>query len=398
MTDDRPSPNPELAPGLDPALDPATLVVRGVRAPAPETLPEGLRARPHVAPVYLGVAYDFPSVAAGAVPLGGEQGYAYGRYGHPNGRELEGTVAALEGAEAALATASGMAAMTATVITQAQAGDTILLQRDAYGGTAAMFREDLGRLGIRVEAVDAYDVESVTRALESGPRLLIVETISNPLVRTPDLAALASACHAAGAKLVVDGTFATPILSRPLDVGADVVLHSATKYLGGHHDVVAGVVCGDAETIAAARRTCVRLGGTIAPFDAWLVLRGLRTLALRVERAQENARGLVSRLGDHQRVQGVNYPGWGAMFSFDLGSLDAAERFIGALRLVTYTASLGGVATTLSHPCTSSHRSLSTEEREGLGIGDGLVRISTGIEALDDIWTDLAGAVDAAAA
>ena len=373
----------------------ATLAAHGVAAPSPEALPDGLRSVPVAPPLQLSASFGFESLEATDVPLGGEQGYAYARYGHPNGRALERTIAALEGAEDAVATASGMAAITAVALALASAGDRILLQRDAYGGTVSMFRRDLSRLGIEVSLVDAYDPATVAAAVEGGARLLLVETLSNPLIRPVDVGALSAVCRAAATLLVVDGTFATPILSRPLEHGADLVLHSATKFIGGHHDLTAGVVCGAADLVRDVRRVCVRLGGRVAPFDAWLALRGSQTLALRMERAQANACTLADRLRAHVAVGVVHHPGWGAMLSFDCGSSAAADAVVRALRLCTLTPSLGGVTTTLSHPATSSHRDMSPAERAAIGVGDGLLRVSCGIEDVEDVWDDLSAALTA---
>jgi len=266
-----------------------TLAAHAVHVPAPEVLAEGLRSRPAAPPLHVAAAYEFESLEASETPLEGEEGYAYARFGHPGGRALERTVAALEGAEDAVATASGMAAISSVVLASAAQGDVIALQEDAYGGTTALVRTDFARMGIETLAVDARDPACVAAALDRSPRLLLVETLSNPLVREVDVPALAAACRAAGTPLVVDGTFATPALSRPILEGADVVIHSATKFLGGHHDLTAGVVCGRTEFITRVRRACVRLGARVAPFDAWLALRGIHTLGLRMERAQANA-------------------------------------------------------------------------------------------------------------
>ncbi len=376
-------------------LHPATRAAHGVRAPSPEALPEGLRARTSVPPLFQSAAYDFESVAASETPLGGDAGYAYARYGHPNARSLELTVAALEGADDAVATASGMAAIGAAVLSLAQAGDHVFFQRDAYGGTLALFRTDLARGGVQVHAVDAYDVDAVRAALARRPRLLLVETLSNPLVRPVDVPALAAACRAAGTRLVVDASFTSPAVSRPLAEGADLVVHSVTKFLGGHHDVTAGVVCGPAELVRDARRTTVRMGARVPPFEAWLALRGIATLTLRMERAQENARALAAQLRADARVAAVHHPGYGALLSFDVGSRGAVDRFLAALRLVTLTPSFGGVTTTLSHAASSSHRGLTPEERAALGIGDGLLRLSCGIEDVRDVAADLTRGLNA---
>jgi cystathionine beta-lyase/cystathionine gamma-synthase len=282
-----------------------------------------------------------------------------------------------------------MAAVSAAILARARAGDRVLFQRDAYGGTVALFAQDLARLGLTVDAVDAYDLEAVRAALARPAALLLVETYSNPLVRAVDIPALAALCRAAGAALFVDNTFATPLLVRPLELGAHGVVHSATKFLGGHHDLTAGVLVGDAALCRDARGVVRRLGMTVAPFDAWLASRGLRTLGVRIERASANACFVADRLRDHGRVRAVRHPGQGAILSFDLDDGAAAARAVRAFRLITLTPSLGGVTTTVSHAATSSHRGLDPAARRALGIGDGLLRLSVGIEAAEDIWTDL---------
>jgi len=377
-------------------MHPDTLAAQTVHAASPESLEEGLRSRPAAPAIGLAAAYEFDSLEASETPLAGDEGYAYARYGHPAGRAFERTVAALEGAEDAVATASGMAAIHGVVLALAKQGDVIVLQEDAYGGTAALFRTDFARMGIETLMVDVRDDGQFAAALERRPRLVLAETLSNPLARGIDIPGLAHACHAVDARLVVDGTFATPALSRPIDEGADVVLHSATKFLGGHHDLTAGVVCGAAELMRDVRRVSVRTGGRVAPFDAWLALRGVRTLALRMERAQANACELAQRLRAHDGVRTVHHPGWGAMLAFDCGSRERVGAVVRALRICRLTPSLGGVTTTSSHPATSSHRALTADERERLGVGDGLLRLSCGIENVEDVWADLAGALEQA--
>jgi cystathionine gamma-synthase len=368
---------------------PATIAAHGVRAPSPESLPPGLRGIPAAEPLYQTSVFDFDSIEDADAPLGGAGGYVYARYGLPNARSLELTVAALEGAADAVATSSGMSAIACCVLACAAAGDRVLVQQDAYGGTLALLRGDLARLGIACETFDAYDAGALRRALARPARLVVVETLSNPLVREVDVAALGAACREHGALLAVDNTFATPALRRPLEFDADVVLHSATKFLGGHHDLCAGVLAGPEPFIAAARGVAKRFGMTAAPFDAWLACRGIRTLDVRMERAQATARALASWLAKHPQVRAVHHPGWGAMLSFDVGDHASASRVVAALRLITLTPSLGGTTTTISHSATSSHRGMPAEERRALGIGDGLLRLSPGLEDADDVKRDL---------
>jgi cystathionine beta-lyase/cystathionine gamma-synthase len=304
-------------------------------------------------------------------------------------------MAALEGGEEALATASGMAAIGCAILSVAGAGDRVLLQRDAYGGTGALVATDFARLGISVEMVDAYEPAAVSRALAAAPaKLVLVESISNPLVRETDVPALAVVCRTRGVTLVVDATFATPVVTRPLAEGADVVMHSATKYLGGHHDLCAGVLVGKADFIERARGVARRFGSVISPMDAWLASRGLKTLVVRVERAQANARAMAERLRAHPKVTAVNYPGRGALLSFDVGSAQAASRLVAGLELVALAPSLGGTATSLSHSATSSHRALTPEARKAIGVTDGLLRVSLGLEAEADLWNDFERALE----
>ena len=392
---DRPSPVPSTPTPSPPPHSPATIAAHTVRAPAPESLPPGLRGAPSAEPLYQTSVFDFDTIESADAPLAGAGGYVYARYGLPNPRTLELTVAALEGTADALATSSGMSAIACCVLAAARAGDRVLLQADAYGGTLGLLRGDLSRLAIETELVDAYDPAAVARALARPAKLMIVETLSNPLVRETDVATLARVCRERGALLAVDNTFATPVLRRPAADGADLVLHSATKFLGGHHDLCAGVLCGTAEFVGAARGVAKRFGMTAAPFDAWLACRGLRTLDVRIERAQANTRSLAAWLRADTRVRAVHHPGWGAMLSFDTGSAEAASRVVAAARLLTLTPSLGGTTSTLSHPATSSHRGMPAQERRALGIGDGLLRLSAGLESIEDLTADLGAALAA---
>src|SRR6185436_11914897 len=278
----------------------------------------------------------------------------YRRYGRPNGRMLEQTMAALEGAEDALACGAGMAAVATLFQTMVMKGDRILAARELYGGTFAYLQKFMGKLGVEVEFAGLRQIE---RGVPQGVKLVVVETISNPLIRVADLARIAGHARKAGAQLIVDNTFATPFLCRPIEWGADVVFHSGTKFLNGHGDATSGVIAGQADVIQAMRKVTILAGGVISPLDAWLTLRGLKTLGLRVERASENAAVLAKFLGRHRKVARVNYPGAsrvlrplrGPMLSFEVkGGVRAADRFIRACRLIALAPSLGDVTTTSS--------------------------------------------------
>lgn len=326
----------------------------------------------------------------------------YRRYGHPNGRMLEQTLAALEGAEDALACAAGMAAVATIFQTLVTKGDRILAARELYGGTFAYLQTFMGRLGVEVEFTDLRALE---KGVPHGVKLVVVETISNPLIRVADLARIAGHAKKAGARLVVDNTFATPFLCRPIEWGADIVFHSGTKFLNGHGDATSGVIAGPADLIKAMRKVTILAGGVISPLDAWLTARGLKTLGLRVERASRNAAVLARFLSRHRKVASVNYPKanrylkplLGPMLSFEVkGGIKAADRFVRACRLIELVPSLGDVTTTSTHPARSSHSYLSKADREAVGVTDGLIRISTGIEDIDDILEDLSQALSKA--
>jgi len=326
----------------------------------------------------------------------------YRRYGHPNGRMLEQTMAALEGAEDALACGAGMAAVATIFQTMVMKGDRILAARELYGGTFAYLQKFMGKLGVEVEFAGLRQIE---RGVPQGVKLVVVETISNPLIQVADLARISGHAKKAGAKLIVDNTFATPFLCRPIEWGADVVFHSGTKFLNGHGDATSGVIAGAADAIQAMRKVTILAGGVISPLDAWLTLRGLKTLGLRVERASQNAAVLAKFLSRHKKVASVNYPKpnkyvkplLGPMVSFDLrGGIKAADRFVRACRLIELVPSLGDVTTTSTHPARSSHSYLSKADREAVGVTDGLIRISTGIEDVDDILEDLTQALSKA--
>ncbi|MDQ6709381.1 MAG: aminotransferase class I/II-fold pyridoxal phosphate-dependent enzyme [Candidatus Dormibacteraeota bacterium] len=339
------------------------------------------------------------------------QHQGYGRWGTENHRQLEAAIAALEGlgltgSVDAQATASGMAAIAVALLTELNSGDHIVAAHDCYGTTQTFLKNDLPRFGITSTVVDFQDLDTVRASITDRTRVLLCEMCTNPLIRIPDLEALASIAHAAGALLIVDNTVPTPVLSHPFQWGADVVLHSATKNLSGHADVSGGLVFGRPAWIEGARAFAQTFGPTLGPFEAWLSLRGVRTLAVRMERHTANALALATFLEGQPAVAQVNYPelesspfhgrarrllpdGAGALLSFTLrGGKPAAGAMIRRLRLVRLMPSLGHVATTLSHPASTSHRGLDAAEQERAGIGPGLMRCSVGLERIDDLLGD----------
>jgi cystathionine beta-lyase/cystathionine gamma-synthase len=350
---------------------------------------------------------DYEAVARGDRP-----GHYYGRNSNSNRSMLEQAVAELEGAEAGVATASGMAALHVAILALAPRPVTIVATRELYGGTLALLRQDLEPAGYETNFIDMTDLDVVRSALD-GAGLALVETITNPLCRLPDVEAIAALARDRGVPLLVDNTFATPILFRPLEVGASAVMHSATKYIGGHSDLIAGVVVGSTDVISAARARSIRTGSTLGPFDAWLALRGLRTLDLRMRRHSENGLALARALRGMPGVARVYHPalegspsrqaaqrlmpeGTGGMLAFDLdGGRAAVQRMLSRFQMVRFAASLGGVETTISYPEITSHRGLSPAERAELGVGPGTIRVSVGIEAADDIISDFAQALTA---
>lgn len=368
---------------------------------------------PVVTPVHHSVGYTYEDTQdLDAVFAGASDNPVYTRYGNPTVSAFEAAVASLEGGAAALAYSSGMAALHGALLAAgARAGAAVVAGHDVYGATYALLDRLLASQGVTVHFVDVADLHAVTAALqELKPVALLAETVSNPLLKVADLPALARLSHEAGAAFIVDNTFASPVLCRPLSLGADYVVHSATKYLGGHGDVLGGVVAvGRPELRRALNEVNKLLGANLAPQEAWLAHRGLKTLPLRVERQCRNAAIVAEWLNTHPQVEKVNYPGlpshaqhalatslfggelYGAMISFDLAGAGRAEvfRFMDALRLIQPATTLGDVYTLTLYPAMSSHRALDPETRRHIGIGDGLVRLSVGIEDPEDIILDL---------
>jgi cystathionine beta-lyase/cystathionine gamma-synthase len=338
-------------------------------------------------------------------------GHSYSRYSNPTHAALEAALAELERAEACHVTASGMAAIHAVMLSTLRAGDQVVIPSAVYGGVVGLSQAVLERSGIEVLAVDTTDADAVRSALTDRTRLLWAETISNPTTAMADIAALADVAHAAGAALAVDNTFASPYLANPLSLGADFVVHSTTKYVAGHSDITGGAILGSAERVAAARHIVINVGGNAAPLEAFLALRGLKTLALRMERHSSNALAVACALEAAPGVAAVHYPGLpshpqhalaqrvlrggmaGGMLSVDLaGGRAAGERFLDRIRVAVHATSLGSVETLCSHPASSSHRQLNDEELARAGLTPGMVRISIGLEDTDDLIADLTAA------
>jgi methionine-gamma-lyase len=338
----------------------------------------------------------------------------YVRYGTPNHSQVAEVVAALEGAERAIVTASGMGAISTLALSLLGQGDHVVIQRVTYPGTTNLTTNLLARFGVTTSQVDQRDVESLRVALRPETRLVLLETPSNPLLELTDLAAFVDVAHQGGALVAVDNTVATPINQRPLELGADLVWHSATKFLGGHSDVSAGVIAGGAEVVERIWRTHLAVGSVLGPFDAWLLLRGLRTLDVRMARHNENALVLATYLDGHAEVGDVRYPGlashpqhelarvqmsgYGGLLSFTpLGGADRADRLLDALRLTTRAASLGSVHSIATRPAAmwSDQRQYQDQARDG--VDQALIRLSVGIEATEDLIMDFAQALEATA-
>jgi methionine-gamma-lyase len=360
-----------------------------------------------VPPIYQTATFRLPSAAAGArFCEATAPDELYTRWGNPTLKHLEASLAELEGGEAALVTASGMAAASVAILTGLKEGDHVVGGSAAYAGTLEIETELLSRFGIEATLVENTEVESYRRAIRPTTKLILAETPANPTLAVTDLAAVARLGRRHGIRTVADNTFATPINQNPLRLGIDAVFHSATKALAGHSDVSAGAVVGSRSFIKEAWYTLKLLGPVLNPFDAWLVLRGLRTLALRARRQNENALAVARFLSRHPAVSKVHYPGlpthaghrlarrqmsgFGGLLSFDLkGGLRAGVRLVESLKVITLAVSLGGVESLVQHPASMSHTMIPRKAREAVGITDGLIRFSCGIEDAADLIADL---------
>ncbi len=359
-------------------------------------------------PIYQTSTFKFRSADHGARLFSGEDsGYIYTRLGNPTTEAFEQAVAELEHANGGLATASGMAAVSTVFMTFLGQGTHMVGTDAVYGPSRVVIEKDFSRFGVEFDFVDTSDLENVKQAMRPDTRLLYIETPANPTIKLTDIAACAEIAHENDCLLVVDNTFMSPVLQTPLDLGADISLHSITKFLNGHTDVVGGVItCQDELVYNQVSRVLRAMGGTMDPHQSWLVLRGLRTLAMRVERAQETAMTLAGYLENHPKISWVRYPGleshpqhtlagrqargYGSMISFEVqGGIAAGKTLMDNVQVATLAVSLGGYETLIQHPASMTHASMGNRQREESGISDGLVRLSVGCEDLEDLQADL---------
>jgi cystathionine beta-lyase/cystathionine gamma-synthase len=369
-----------------------------------------VRERPYTVPIYQTVTFATEDAEAlGDVLNDRRAGYAYSRLDNPTAAAMGRAIAEIEGAEDGFAFGSGMAAIHAAAVSLVSAGDRIVASNALYGSTRALFTHVLGRFGVDTVFVDPTDLDAVRAALAPPTKVLYLETISNPTLVVADLGRLIEQAHRDGVPVVVDNTFASPYLCRPAELGADLVVESCTKWIGGHSDVLAGAVAGSRARVAAVRAVEIDTGGIVSPFSAFLVLRGLETLAVRMERHCATALALARELEANPGVTRVFYPGLashpqaataqrelragGGMLAFDLGTRDAAARLIDALTLAERTASLGATKTIATHPPSTSHRQLDDRALAQAGIPPGLVRVSVGLEDVEDLSADFAAAL-----
>lgn len=388
---------------LDSDLDGAGFDTLAVRA-GQHRSPEG----EHGEALFMTSSYVFRSAADAAARFAGEQpGNVYSRYTNPTVRTFEERIAALEGAEQAVAAASGMGAILAMVMSLCSAGDHVLVSRSVFGSTISLFDKYFKRFGIEVDYPPLADLDAWAAACKPSTKLFIVESPSNPLAELVDIAALAEVAHARGALLAVDNCFCTPVLQQPLRLGADIVIHSATKYIDGQGRCLGGVVAGSAKLMQEVVGFLRTAGPTLSPFNAWLFLKGLETLKVRMQAHCASAQALAEWLEQQPQVARVHYAGlpshpqhelakrqqkgFGAVVSFEVaGGRAAAWAVIDATRMISITTNLGDTKTTIAHPASTSHGRLSPEARAAAGIGDSLIRVAVGLEDLDDIKADLA--------
>ncbi|MFC2167601.1 trans-sulfuration enzyme family protein [Acidobacteriota bacterium] len=359
-------------------------------------------------PIYQSSTFTFQSAEQGAARFKGEDGgYIYTRIGNPTSKALEDNISYLENGYGGLATASGMAAITTTLIALLEQNSHIIGTSAVYGPSRMVVENEFSRFGIEYDFIDTSNINNIEKCLKSNTKVLFIETPSNPTMVLTDIKACAELASENGFILVVDNTFASPIVQRPLDLGADIVIHSLTKFINGHSDVVGGIIITkEEELFLRIKKVLPLLGGTMDPHQAWLILRGVKTLAMRLEKNQENSIKLAEYLKNHPKVKWINYPGlenhpqhslakkqmngFGSMLSFGLkGGFEAGKKLINAVKLCTLAVSLGGVESLIQHPASMTHVGVPKKEREAAGINDDLIRLSVGCEGYEDLKEDL---------
>ncbi|WP_165997147.1 methionine gamma-lyase [Bacillus sp. Cs-700] len=382
-----------------------------------KTIHDGYDSKSHhnslASPIYQTSTFTFETAEAGERRFAGEEpGYIYSRLGNPTVRMLEERIASLENAEGGLAFGSGMAAVSAVLMHLVKSGDHILCSEGVYGCTFGLLKMLEEKFAIEHDLLPLDSFEQIQQAIRPNTTVIYIETPINPTLKLIDLEMISSVAKEKGITVVVDNTFSTPYLQRPLEFGCDIVLHSATKYIGGHGDVVAGLVVSDKKTITAiAKSTQKDIGGILSPFDAWLLLRGLKTLPIRMDRHCSNAHNIVQKLIEHPSVTNVMYPGReespsyliaqkqmkspGGLISFEIngGKLEA-QNFMNRLGMIKIAVSLGDAETLIQHPATMTHAVVPEEERKRMGISESLIRLSVGLEAWEDIWGDIEQALE----
>lgn len=379
----------------------ATLCVHGSGGADPQTGAISV-------PIYQSSTFAFKSAKHGAALFAGEEeGYFYTRLGNPTTAALEREMAFLEGGEAALCFSSGMAAISAVILNLCHSGDNLVSSDTVYGGTHNLYKETLPNWNIQVKEVNATDLSKVESAIDEKTRLLFIETPANPTLAIIDIEGCAKICRKHQIPLVIDNTFATPYLQRPIEMGADIIIHSATKYIGGHGDTIAGIVIGKKDFISNLRAKILRdLGAVISPLNSWLLLRGLKTLPVRMDRHCANAFEVAKFLSLHPKINWVRYPGlsthpqydlacrqmkkFGGMITFEIkGDREAGERLMNNVGLITLAVSLGDCDSLIEHPASMTHSTYSAQELAEVGISEGLIRLSVGLEDPSDIINDL---------
>jgi cystathionine gamma-synthase len=370
-----------------------------------------VKGTPVIAPVHLTATYKFDTSDDLIDVVQNRSGYLYSRWDNPSVVEAEKTMAALEGYDRALGFGSGMAAITTAIMAHVKSGDRLISTREIYGGTFELFNDILVKLDVNPVFINCWKTDQIIDEIQQGLSVLYLETPTNPLLRVADIKPLAEAAHARGAVVMLDATFASPVNQRPLDLGVDIVIHSATKYLGGHHDITAGFACCHNEHFDRIWTYRKILGGVMDPMSAFLALRGIQTLELRIRRQNESALQVAAFLAEHPKISAVHYPGlpahpdheiarrqmsgFGGMLSFEIdGDFDQTKGFMDSLKLIKLATSLGGVTSLANQPITNTHAALSPENRAKAGISESLVRLSVGIEKVDLIIQDLGQALE----